>query len=260
MKRLVPFLLLPVLAATSFAGNFFGPGPFGNNGYWPGYLNGKYQAAVTGVNITGVLGFALVDGTPPSRETETQGAAGTAIVTRNVNLGVDPFQNYFMIFVEGRTYKGITSAMIDLDAKTVTGAMQGEDPVGLLPFSATPSDRIVIVDGVTNQTSLWLTNALPIVNRGLSGGFRANINNNSAVFTFSGNGQLSTPANNQTVTMTTFPIVANPADPPLVPDATITNFIASGSVQTESTPFTIRGIRTSFFSSNAVSSASLIGQ
>jgi len=247
MKRLVPFLLLAVLVTPSLAGNFFGPGPLSSGGYWPGYLNGKYQASVTGVNIIGVVGFAIVDGAPPSREREVQGAAGTTIVTRNIELGVDPFQNYFLIFHEGRTYKGETVAMIDLSANTVTGALQGTDPVGVQLFTATGGVSAVV-------------NALPIVNRGLSGGFLANITQKNAILSFAGTGQLSSAANPQTVTITAIPAEYNPPDSPPSPAGTITNLFTVGQVVTTSTPFNIRGLRTSYNASNAVSSATLIGR
>jgi hypothetical protein len=247
MKRLLPLCLLPLLATTTFAGNWFGPGPWASDGPYPGYLNGKYQASVTGVNIIGVVGFSIVDGAPPSRETEVQAANAGGPVTRNVALGVDPFQNYFMIFHEGRTYRGETIASIDLSANTVTGALQGTVPAGIQPF-----DAVAGVNAVAN--------ALPIVNRGLNGGFLANVNEKNAVLTFSGTGQLSSAANRQTVTMTAIPAEYVLTDDPPSPAGTITNQFIAGQVVTTSTPFNIRGLRTSYFASNAVSSATLIGQ
>jgi hypothetical protein len=176
-----------------------------------------------------------------------QGAAGTAIVTRNVELGVDPFQNYFLIFHEGRTYRGTTAAMIDLSANTVTGALQGTDPAGIQPFTAVAGGGV------------WIPNALPIVNRGLNGGFLANITQKNAVLAFSGTGQLSSAANPQTVSITALPIITPGIVPPIDP-GTVTNLVTAGQVVTTSTPFNIRGLRTSYFASNAVSSATLIGQ
>jgi hypothetical protein len=248
MKRfLLSFGLLASISQAALAGNWFGPGPWSSDGPYPGYLNGKYQASVTGVNIIGVVGFSIVDGAPPSRETEVQAANAGGPVTRNVALGVDPFQNYFMIFHEGRTYRGQTIASIDLSANTVTGALQGTDPASIQPFTAVAGVNAVI-------------NALPVVNRGLSGGFLANITEKNAVLSFSGTGQLSSAANPQTVNLTTIPAEYDPADDPPSPAGTITNEVITGQVATTSTPFDIRGLRTSFFASNAVSSASLIGQ
>jgi hypothetical protein len=243
MKRfLLSIGLLASISQAALAGNWFGAGPWANDGYYPGYLNGKYQAAVTGQNIIGVIGFAIVDGAPASREIEVQAGSGALItetVLRNIQYTVDPFQNYFVIFHEGRTYRGLTTAMIDLAANTVTGAFQGTDPLGNQPFVADTT-----VGGAVNT-------ALPIINRGVNGGFLANINEKGAVLTFSGTGQLSSPANDQTVTMSARPILFDPLNPPASPAGTITNLSASGSVQTESSPFNIRGIRTSFFATNA---------
>jgi hypothetical protein len=248
MKRsLLSLGLMSLLGLPAFAGNWFGPGPWSSDGPYPGYLNGKYQASVTGVNIIGVVGFSIVDGAPPSRETEVQAANAGGPVTRNVALGVDPFQNYFMIFHEGRAYRGQTLASIDLSANTVTGALQGTDPASIQPFTT--------VEGVNA-----VTNALPVVNRGLSGGFLANITEKNAVLSFSGTGQLSSAANPQTVNLTAIPAVYDPADVPPSPAGTITNLVVTGQVTTTSTPFNIRGMRTSYFASNAISSASLIGR
>jgi hypothetical protein len=100
--------------------------------------------------------------------------------------------------------------------------------------------------------------ALPVVNRGLSGGFTATINSKKATFTYSGTGQLSTPANRQTVTMSGFGQTNNPLVPPfLIPPTLLTNEVISATVQTESTPFNIRGIRTSFA---AVNQAAVVDQ
>ena len=243
-----------VTLSTGLAGNFFGAGPFNMDGYWPGFLNGKYQAAVTGVsnNITGVLGFALVDGAPPSRQTEVQSGSGAAVtdtVLRNVNLGVDPFQNYFMIFVEGRTYVGVTSVSINLDNKTVVGALQGTDPAGIQPV-ALPATV------AAGETIVWPSVALPILNRGLNGGFRANLNNTKALMSFSGTGSLNTPSQRQTYTSTSIPAEYVATDDPPSPAGSITNITGSALFITESVDFNITGLRTSYFAANAVSTAS----
>jgi len=239
----IPALLVLLAMSTSpaSAGNWFGSGPWSQGAYYPGQFDGKYQAVVTGDNISGVLGFALVDGAPPSRTTENQ-QADSFVVARNVQLGVDPFQNYFMIFVEGRTYRGETVAMVDIDTKTVAGSLQGTAPAGIQPLPALNFDA---------------SDALAVVNRGLDGGFNANINSSQSLFTFRGNGQLSTPANNQTIVLEADPIaVADPVGPPPRPAGTITNETISGIVLTETTPFNLVGIKTSNFATNAVSAPS----
>jgi len=252
MKHLVLFLL-PVLVTTSFAGNFFGPGPINMGGYWPTFLDGKYQAAVTGVsnNIAGVVGFALINGAPPGRQTEVQSGSGATVtdtVLRNVNLGVDPFQNYFMIFVDGRTYAGVTSANINLQNKTVIGALQGTDPVGNQPVTL----PTVLEPG---QTIVFPSVGLSVLNRGLNGGFQANLNNTKALMSFSGTGSLSTPSQRQIFTSTSVPAEYVLTDNPPSPPGTITNVTATAQFITESVTFLISGMRTSYFASDAVSTA-----
>jgi hypothetical protein len=242
MKRLIPYFSILLLAAPSFAGNWFGAAPFANEGYWPGYLNGKYSAVVSGNNISGVLGFAIVDGAPPFRINENQSSSGGAIESSalvNQTITPDVLQNYFAIFVEGRTYFGLTTAAIDINSGTVAGALQGTAPAGL-------PDITVSAAGGDNAT----VDALSVLNRGLSGGFNATINSKKATFTFSGTGQLSTAANNQTIILNTVPTLVDSLANPLVPTNTITNEVISGRIITEMTQFNLSGIRTSFFANN----------
>lgn len=233
MKTLLILLIATVLGPVSFAGNFFGPGPFNNGGYWPGYLNGKYMAVVTGKNITGTLGFAIIDGTPPFRINEEQTSAGGAVQSTalvNQQITPDQLQNYFAIFVEGITYSGTTVAGIDLSTSTVAGSLQSQG-------------------GLPTDLTFDATDALSVVSRGLSGGFQATINDDKALFTFSGNGELSTPANKQKAILSAVPTEANPFDP-LVPAGTITNEVISGRIETKTTPFKLSGVRTSFNANN----------
>ena len=243
MKTILsPLVATLIVCSTAAAGSFFGGGPFNNDGYWPGYLNGKYIGVVTGNNISGVLGFAIVDGAPPFRINDQQSSAGGAVQSTalvNQTITPDVLQNYFAIFVEGRTYFGQTTAGIDLDSSTVAGALQGTAPAGL-------PDITVTAAAAGNAT----IDAVSVVNRGLSGGFNATINSKKATFTFSGTGQLSTPANRQTITLTAVPTVADNLVDPLVPANTITNEVVSGNIVTETTPFNLSGIRTSFAANN----------
>lgn len=71
----------------------------------------------------------------------------------------------------------------------------------------------------------------------MSGGFTAKITGQGAVFTFKGDGQLSTPANPQSYQIES-DIIGLPAAQ--------TNAIISGIYETHSTPFQVKGIRTSF--------------
>ena len=257
---------------------WFGPGPFNNGEPFAGYLNGRYMGVVTGNNISGVLGFAIVDGAPAFRQIAGGGAQQQAQQTATAGqfqdrqataLRPDVLQNYFAIFVEGRVYSGITFAGIDIDSNTVSGALQGENPAALPNFTVqSPIEQQQVATTVVGTNTTVTTNsapivnltldALPIVNRGLSGGFTATINSKNAKFTYSGSGQLSTPANRQTVTMSAFGQTNNPLVPPLlIPPNILTNEVVTGAVQTESTPFNIRGIRTSFA---AVNQAAIVDQ
>jgi hypothetical protein len=268
-------LVNPVMAG------WFGPGPFNNGAPFAGYLNGRYMGVVTGSNISGVLGFAIVDGAPPFRQIagggaqqqQSQGATAGQFQDRQpAAIRPDILQNYFAIFVEGRVYSGITLAGIDIDSNTVSGALQGENPAALPNFTVqSPIEQQQVSVSVVGTNVTVTTNtapivnlaldALPIVNRGLSGGFTATINSKKATFTYSGTGQLSTPANQQTVTMSAYGQTNNPLVPPLlIPPNILTNEVVTGSVQTESTPFNIRGIRTSFAAVNQAATVDALQQ
>jgi len=248
MKKAIRTLLLPLLTSTLMAGA--GPGPWGQGAYYPGYLDGKYVATVTGNNISGVLGFGISDGAPPFRTFIEQNAviAGDAIVIEeNTTIQYDQLQNYFAIFVAGRVYTGKTSAGINIEDNSVAGALMGEEPLAMPPFTALAGTNAV-------------ANSLPIVNRGLSGGFTAKIKQKQAALTFKGSGQLSTPANTQTVNLTAVPIVANPLVPPTEPAGTITNLVTTGQVVTDTTCFQLSGIRTSPFSRSPTASSDASGE
>jgi hypothetical protein len=266
MKKLLTPLLLCSMASGLLAGGSSG-GPWANGAYYSGYLNGKYMGVVTGNNIAGVLGFAIVDGAPPFRtKAEAETASATSVkVEEYATPDFDITQNYFAIFVEGRTYVGLTAAGIDIDSNTVAGALQGTDPIAVqAAVSGAPGPGAfelgaafitsVVVDPITGVTTTNFTgggspaaNALSILNRGLSGGFTAKIKSKNAVFSFKGDGQLSTPANRQSYTASGY-TQTRPAGalPPGVPTGQITNVFATGIYETESTPFKVRGIRTSF--------------
>jgi len=231
MKALLSLLFSLAVVGSATAGSF-GPGPWADGAYYPSGLDGKYMGIVTGNNISGVLGFAISDGAPPFRESDTQGAQ-EGVFAVDQALGPDPLQNYFAIFVEGRTYTGLTIAGINLDTKSVAGALQGQNPIGV-PAAGT---------GVPGATAIEFSarDALSIVNRGLSGGFIAKVKKSKGVFTFKGDGQLSTPANDQSYRLTAVPRASA---------GTVTNEIVSGQYETDSSHFSLSGIRTSLFASN----------
>ncbi len=194
MKHLLlPIAFAAALTVSSQAGSF-GPGPWANDAYYPGQLDGRYSASVYGTNITGVLGFALRGGSPSTLQEST-------VLTNGVQntVGLDPFQNYFVIFVEGRTYQGVTIGSININKKTVTGALIGVNATPDFSYITNTNGAITGVD------------TLGIVNRGLSGAFNAKIKSDNSIFTFRGDGELSTPANSQTVTFSPSPTNATNA-------------------------------------------------
>jgi hypothetical protein len=257
------------LATPSFAGNFFGAGPWANSTYFPGNLDGKYQAAVYApdgtANISGVLGFAIRNGSTTtvtnSSASTSSGAGGVASATSST-ITQNPFDNFFTIFVAGRTYTGITDANINYDNDTVTGALIGVSPPAnppieivnvAIPIAEVEVDTQVslgVATSTTNtnistiDTSLWDLGAL--VNRGLSGGFRANINSKKATFTFSGSGELSSASDFIAVdaqSITDSQVVkdadGNPERIIFSPTATARQTIATR-------PFQLSGIRVAF--------------
>jgi hypothetical protein len=273
-STLIPLILLAASLSHSLAGNWFGSGPWANATYYPGNLDGKYQAAVYGNNISGVLGFALRDGAPTISTNTSTTSAGSTNSSTSTTV-VDPLQNYFVIFVEGRSYSGLTTASINYDNSTVTGGLIGAQPnfsfltngtnfqvTSTLITNITTTNQTTLVtnNGVVTETNVFftntsiatvlVTNAIPstvldpaaLVNRGLNGGYRADIGSKKSTFTFNGNGELSTPSQLQTVKFTT-----NAA-----------GSILGAQIQTATVPFQLNGIRVSFSSGSTAATSSTL--
>jgi hypothetical protein len=248
MKRFLTSLCaVATLSSIASAGNFFGSGPWASGWYYPGQMDGKYQASVTGVNIAGAVGFAFRDGAPTvstnsTASTSTTAGGGASSVVQN-NITVDPTQNYFLIFVQGMTYSGITTAAMNTDQNTVTGALYS----GQNTFGTVSVDTIVGTN--TNGTPIINTarqlDNLPLLNRGVNGGFTANIDSKNAVLTFSGTGELSAPAFPQTIQGfdTNGNIVA--------PNKFISEAVTA-VLQTATVPFDINGIKVSYSSASTI--------
>jgi len=301
-KLLFPLAISFALLAQTFAGSF-GPGPWASGAYYPGATDGKYQASVTGNNISGVIGFSIREGSPTTLSAATA-AAGT---TESTNISdasfsaassaaqaFDPAQNYFLIFVNGRTYTGLASATVNVLANSVVGALLGAQPSfgsqtnqtfdNLTVFVPNTTNFVVITNPavtntfvtnsivVSNIGGLFVTNSvlttnvtvtdperitnttvttgdlpsagptkldpIAILNRGLSGGFQAQLQNKGAYMSFAGNGQLSTPSEAQTVSLST----------------NATGDQVQGVHVTQTVPFLVNGLRTSFSTSLSVSS------
>ena len=329
MSRFLPALCLAALCASqAFAGSL-GPGPWAAGAYYPGGTDGKYQANAYGNNITGVIGFALREGSPTvtsqTTSTTTADVAGTTIAAATSAINVfDETQNYFVIFVEGRTYSGLAVGSVNPVGGTVTGALLGAQPdfgfvTNNLPFkfpeltyitntnvtiissnpvitfttnpgitvtnvtntfttnivvtnvggalqtnffvSTNTISNVVTTDPIiftnTNWTFVFQTNTvitdagfsfsvsggqgttnvfdpLPVLNRGVSGGFQANLTDNGAYMTFQGDGELSAPSLSQTVILET--------------NSNGTTTV--GGITTETTPFKVDGLRVSFYNTS----------
>lgn len=220
MKTILLLLLAIALSANvSRAGNWFGSGPWANATYYPGNLDGKYQAAVSGVNTSGVLGFAIRDGAPPFLDVETQSTSDFSdAVAVNQSIELDRSLNYYAIFVSGRTYIGTTAAAVNYDNSSVTGSLLGTQPTTLtntvsqlttqlITNITTTNETVTINDNgvisttnisydLTNVATSTITNTVlnpVVIATGVDGAFQATINSKKSVFTFSGPGQLTSP-------------------------------------------------------------------
>ena len=149
------------IGATTKAGSF-GPGPWANGAYYPGQFDGVYSATVFGNNTSGVFGFALQAGSP-TIITNSESTTSTNLSVVQSTVIPDPWQNYFLIFFNGVTYYGTTFATINVNSKTVAGAMYDGQ-------------------GVISATNYSYA----------SGGFTASLTSDKSPLTFSGNntGQL----------------------------------------------------------------------
>lgn len=223
-------LFLFTFATTSFAGNFFGPGPFANDFNYPGQMDGKYQASLTGVNIAGALGFAFQDGAP-SINTNAATVAGAAANT----IAADPRLNYFVIFVQGVTYVGTTTATININQNTVVGALFS----AANDFTTLTFTERIFRPGPEAVTTLEVLDNVSMLNRGVNGGFTAKINSKNSLFTFSGTGELSAPAFPQSVLG--FDTNGNVVAPKFFISDAVTSVVETATV-----PFDIQGIRVSF--------------
>ena len=159
----VPLIAVVVLAfaATSKAGSF-GPGPWANGAYYPGQFDGVYSASMFSGSpsvVSGVLGFGLNNGSPTTSTNST---------TNSTTITLNPNQNYFVTFIDGRTYAGATIANVNNQTDQVTGGL---------------------FNGVAASTSG--------VDNTASGGFVASLTGQKDVITFSGNntGTIQTATN-----------------------------------------------------------------
>lgn len=243
MKLLLPLALLPLLVVPVLAGNFFGPGPFANGGFFPGQFDGRYTATIfnnlnstnipiantnnaqryidNGV-VSGVLGFGIRNGMPSTTASSNNvAAAGAGNVFASSftvqSIEVDTSHNYFVTYIDGKMYAGQTVGNIDINQNQVSGTLLNGTSTAGFERVNTP-----IID--TNGFIIAFTTSFIPVPGGVAGGFfNANITKNQAVFAFSGPGKIST----QSVT---------------------TNSTTAGDLFTY--PFSLNGMRVSFDSTS----------
>ena len=149
------------------------------------------NTVVNGSVVSGVIGFGIRDGSAPfnaqSVSATTQGGDASTGVSSSAALqalALDNSLNNFLIYVNGDVYIGTTSANINPDSSNVSGVL------------ANGSGR-TLYQLFTNQTA----GVASVANNGVevvslpsataSGYFNANVNNNKATYTFSGNGTIA---------------------------------------------------------------------
>ena len=184
MKRQFP-LLAALLVSTSaaFAGSF-GPGPWANGAYYPGQFDGKYTAAMYGTNVSGVLAFGLEGGTFTTGVTDVNQVGSNNLVN---TISVDPLQNYFLAFVEGRTYAGTCIAQINNNAGVVSGSLfNGQAQPTIVAFTNISITVVGSNNGVPFNNTNITTEFREFANTA-NGGFTANITSDKAVVAFVGN-------------------------------------------------------------------------
>jgi hypothetical protein len=180
MKKLLLHVIAICLSGNVLlAGNWFGPGPFANGAYYPGQYDGVYSASMFGGSpsvVSGVLGFGLRNGSPSTQNESTVSTNGT-----QNTISVDPFQNYFVVFVEGRTYAGLSIANVNNQSDQVSG--------GLYSGRAESTTIIKDIQSVdTNTGTIFVSGYETFTEANTCGGaFTANLTGKKEVITFSGN-------------------------------------------------------------------------
>lgn len=247
MKLLLPLALLPLLVVPVLAGNFFGPGPFANGGFFPGQFDGRYTATIfnnlnstdipiantnnaqkyidNGV-VSGVLGFGIRNGMPSTTASSDNvaGNSGANPFSGSFtvqSIEVDTSHNYFVAYIDGKMYAGQTVGNININQNQVSGTLlNGTSTAGFERVNVTT----VIGTNAAGVPIIATTPTFIPVPGGVAGGFfNANITKNQAVFAFSGPGKIST----QSVT---------------------TNSTTAGDLFTY--PFSLNGMRVSFDSTS----------
>jgi|688.fasta_scaffold732976_1 hypothetical protein len=192
MKTLAASLFaLTFAAASSFAGSF-GPGPWANGAYYPGQMDGIYSAVAIGQDgadvVSGTIGFAL--------------NSGSSLVSTNssaTSLTVDPNRNYFVMWINGRTYVGNTAASGSIEKKAISGSLFNGIAPSTGGFLRTTNTTVS-----TNGTSTNVVLTAVVISNQCGGAFVANLTSSKAVLNFNGSGIISTTENGDPTTTNEF--------------------------------------------------------
>ena len=151
MKRFIRILLASLAIATAHAGSFGGPPPFSNGSPLVTGVDGTYQAAARGTNVSGVFRFAYSNGSQTSSSSA----------------------NSWVFFVAGQALRGQVTAAIN--TKTISGVLDS----GSANFATNTNGGVSLPVILANQGSQG------------AGYFNGKLQLNSAYGYFSGSGSLN---------------------------------------------------------------------
>lgn len=201
MKATRPLLVLLATIGLAHAGGFGGPPPFSNGSPLQSGTDGVYQAVASAVNLSGIFSFTISNGA----QTTT------------------PTNNGWVFFVDGQLLTGLVTAYVSTDK--VDGILDSGFGTEL------PTDD----DG-----TVPLPLAFVIPGNAAAGSFSGDIDLNSPIVPFSGEGQLEgIPGRVDQIVFITEPQVATEASTEAV---TVTPITIPGS-SFEAVEFTFRGTR-----------------
>jgi len=204
MSPKIPLLALAFIGTNALAGNL-GPGPWANGAYYPGQFDGVYTASVFGGAssvVSGILSFGVEGGAPNEVTNSTVLSNGV----QNI-IGIDPFKNYYVVFVDGRSYVGFSLGTLNTQSKSMAGALltgSSEQSTALVATTNTATSSTA--GGVVVDTNVTLT-PLEIQNT-CGGAYTAKITSDKAVIAFKGDntGILATSTNGIPTATNTFSV------------------------------------------------------
>jgi hypothetical protein len=182
----IPAALLILIVASEYLHASAGPPPFTNGSPLVSGVDGSYQATARGKNLTGVFRFTYSGGRQTSSPQLPTGNSVGSLLT-------DPYNDY-VFFVEGRVYRGLVQANINVNS--VAGVLDngganvpnfgGESnpvPTPTASPTASPSPTPSTPQTVT-QTSLTLFSFM-------NGFFNGTIDQTSPYACFHGKGEVT---------------------------------------------------------------------